>query len=106
MNLAGSCDIVIDLGKDHSLQGIYLSDREQMSHLSKNGRNKHKGALVLTGNLASKALRQTVRVWLKTGLRSSPMVTHNLPNCSRADARGKKKKTQLLGPQSYQTPPF
>lgn len=92
MNLAGSCDIVIDLGKDHSLQGIYLSDREQMSHLSKNGRNKHKGALVLTGNLASKALRQTVRVWLKTGLRSSPMVTHNLPNCSRADARGKKRK--------------
>lgn len=49
----------------------HLSDWEHMSHLSKNGRNKYKGALVLTGNLASKAFRQTGRVWLKTGLRSS-----------------------------------
>lgn len=44
----GSCNIVIDRGKDHNLQGIYFSDTEQISHLSKNGKSRHKGALVLT----------------------------------------------------------
>lgn len=100
MNLAGSCNIVIDLGKDHNLEGIYLSDREKISHLSKNGRNRHKGALVFIGSLASKAHKWTERIRLKIGLKSSPMVIHNMPNCSSADARGKGKTTKLLDPQS------
>lgn len=90
MNLAGSCNIVIDLGKDHNLQGIYLSDTEQISHLSKNGKSRHKGALVLTRSRASHTHRWAGRVRLKTGLKGSPTGAHNLPNCSQADTRGKK----------------
>lgn len=54
-NLVGSCNIVRDLGKGNTLQGIYLWGREQISHLSKNGKNRHKGTLVFTGSPGSQA---------------------------------------------------
>ena len=37
MNLAASFNIVIDLGKDDNLQGVFLSDREQISFLKMEG---------------------------------------------------------------------
>lgn len=37
MNLAASCNIVIDLGKNDSLQDVSLSDREQISFLKMEG---------------------------------------------------------------------
>lgn len=65
MNLAGSHNVVIDLGEGHNLQGVSLSNREQISHLSKNRRSRHTGALVFTGSPASKARRPTGRVGLR-----------------------------------------
>ena len=101
MNLAGSCNTVIDLGKDDNLQGVSLSDREQISHLSKNGRNRHKAALVFSGSLASKACRPTGRADLTVSqsLTIGPSVVGQMP--------GAKKKIQFLDPHcfsvSYQT---
>lgn len=108
MNLAGSCNTVIDLGKDDNLQEVSLSDREQISHLSKNGRNRHKAALVFSGSLASKACRPTGRAGLRSASRLisvsqsltiGPSVVGQMP--------GAKKKIQFLDPHcssvSYQT---
>lgn len=78
VNLAGFCNRVIDPGKDHNLHSITLSDRERISHLSKNGRNRHKGALVFTGSPASKACRLTRRTGLKISLKGAPLVTQSV----------------------------
>lgn len=88
VSLTGFCNTVTDVGKNDNLQGV--SNMEQISHLSKNGRSQHKGALVFSGSLPSKACRLTGRAGLNISLKANLMLTNNWPKCGRTDARGKK----------------
>ena len=106
-DLAGSCNIVIDLGKDHNSQGIYLSGREQISHLSKYGKNRHKGALIFTRSPASQAHSRCGELARILASRASPRSLTICPTIAgQMPMVGGEGRRQLLDPQNYQTPLF
>lgn len=68
-----------------------FSIRQGADSFSKNGRSRHKVALVVLGSLASKPCRPTGRAGLKISLKDSLIVTYHWPKWSRADSRGKSE---------------
>ena len=105
MNLTASCNIVIDLGKNDNLQGVSLSDREQISFLKMEGEGT-KWHLSSWGAWPANLVDRREELGCRLALRAVSQSLTIGPSVA-GQTPGAKVNVQLLDPHrfsvSYQT---